>query len=194
MGLTVEKCLQAWTNSLRQMNIKVDVVFLGDSLVYNGNFAPLFHGKKVCNLGLRGDTLEGLKARIEQIIILEPQQVFFMGGINDLANSTEVLFHERYEAILDSLLQLVPASKLIIQSLLPVNTLDFGPISCSNSMIVKANTIIEILARRKGCKFINLFSIYESNGQLPANDTFDGIHLKPESMIRWYQAIEDVLR
>ena len=194
MSLTIEKCLQAWTNSLKQMNIKVDVVFFGDSLVYNGNFSTLFHGKKVCNLGLRGDTLEGLKARIEQIRVLEPQQVFFMGGINDLADSTEVLFHDRYEAVLDSLLQLVPASKIVIQSLLPVNTMSFGSISCTNSMIERANTIIEVLARTKGCKYINLFRIYESNGQLPAYDTVDGIHLKPESMIRWYQAIESLSR
>lgn len=190
MSLTVEKCLQAWTNSLKQMNVKVDIVFLGDSLIFYGNFSQLFPGKKVCNLGLRGDTLEGIKNRIEQVRLLEPQQVFLMGGINDLANTTEELFQNRYESLIRMLLQSVPSTNLVIQSLLPVNTLCFGPISCDNSMIVKANIIIEELARINGCEFINLYRIYERNGQLPDIDTFDGIHLKPGSMSRWYHAIE----
>ena len=60
MGLTVEKCLQAWTNSLRQMNVKADIVFFGDSLTYYGDFASIFPAKVVCNLGLRGDTIQGM--------------------------------------------------------------------------------------------------------------------------------------
>ena len=39
MGVTVEKCLQAWTNSLRQMNAKAEIVFFGDSLTYYGDFS-----------------------------------------------------------------------------------------------------------------------------------------------------------
>ena len=27
MSLTIEKCLQAWTNTLRQLNAKADIVF-----------------------------------------------------------------------------------------------------------------------------------------------------------------------
>jgi len=34
MSEAVEKCLQAWTNSLKQMNTKADIVFFGDSLIY----------------------------------------------------------------------------------------------------------------------------------------------------------------
>jgi len=45
MSVTVEKCLQAWTNSLRQMNAKADIVFFGDSLTYYGNFASVFPNK-----------------------------------------------------------------------------------------------------------------------------------------------------
>lgn len=39
MALTIEKCLQAWTNSLRQMNANSDIAFFGDSLTYYGDFA-----------------------------------------------------------------------------------------------------------------------------------------------------------
>ena len=57
MSLTVEKCLQAWTNSLKQMNAKADIAFFGDSLTYYGDFALVILDKVVCNLGLRGNTI-----------------------------------------------------------------------------------------------------------------------------------------
>ena len=57
MSVTIEKCLQAWTNSFRQLSAKADIVFFGDSLIYHGDFASVFPDKVVCNLGLRGDTL-----------------------------------------------------------------------------------------------------------------------------------------
>lgn len=34
MSFTIEKCIQAWTYSLRQMNVKADVVFFDDSLTF----------------------------------------------------------------------------------------------------------------------------------------------------------------
>lgn len=34
MSLNVEKCFQGWTNSFRQMNAKVIIVFFGASLTY----------------------------------------------------------------------------------------------------------------------------------------------------------------
>lgn len=84
MGLTFEKCLQAWTNSLRYMNAKADIVFFGDSLTYYGDFSSVFSDKVVCNLGLRGDTIQGMIDRVEQVALLEPKVVFLMGGINDV--------------------------------------------------------------------------------------------------------------
>lgn len=48
MSLTVEKCLQAWTNSLKQMNARADIFSLGDSLTYYGDFSSIFPGKVIC--------------------------------------------------------------------------------------------------------------------------------------------------
>lgn len=43
--------------SLKQLKIKADVVFLGDSMTYYGDFALVILDKVVCNLGLRGNTI-----------------------------------------------------------------------------------------------------------------------------------------
>ena len=73
MSLSVEKCLQAWTNSLRQLNEKANIVFFGVSLMYYGDFASVFPGRVVCNLGLRGDTILGMINRVEQVKLLMPK-------------------------------------------------------------------------------------------------------------------------
>lgn len=40
MSFTIEKCIQAWTYSLRQMNVKADVVFFDDSLTFKESVLP----------------------------------------------------------------------------------------------------------------------------------------------------------
>ena len=91
MSLSVEKCLQAWTNSLRQMNAKADIVFFGDSLTYYCVFSSVFPDKVVCNLGLRSDTIQGMIDRVEQVKMFEPNIVYMMGGINDVASLDTVV-------------------------------------------------------------------------------------------------------
>ena len=117
MGVTVEKCLQAWTNTLKQMKAKADIVFLGDSLIYYGDFASAFPNKVVCNLGLRGDTIQGIIDRVEMVRKLEPKQVFLMVGINDVAKCSLEKFKELYCQLMDIVIEQNPGVKLIIQSL-----------------------------------------------------------------------------
>ena len=41
---------------------------------------------KVCNLGLRVDTFQGVINRIEQVRLVHPDKVYIMTEINDVAN------------------------------------------------------------------------------------------------------------
>lgn len=188
MSLTVEKCLQAWTNSLKQMKVIADIVFFGDSHIYYGNFSPLFPRKVVCNLGLRGDTVQGMIERVEQVASLEPKMVFLMAGINDVASCSIDLFENRYELLINHLLKQVPGVKIIIQSILPVNDIQFD-ISCNNNQIVYYNKVIERLARERHLHFINLYHAYVNNGLLPEEYTTDGIHLNDNAYGKWYEEI-----
>lgn len=188
MSLTAEKCLQAWTNSLRQMNAKADIVFFGDSLTYYGNFASVFPDKVVCNLGLRGDTIQGMIERVEQIRLLEPKQMFLMAGINDVAACNLKEFAYRYENLLLSVLNQVVDVDLMIQSMLPVNEKDFT-ISCTNKQIVDCNKVIEFIADKYKIKYLDLFSQYVNNSILPKDITLDGIHLTPKGYTKWYNLL-----
>lgn len=188
MNVTVEKCLQAWTNSLRQMNAKADIVFFGDSLTYYGNFASVFPDKVVCNLGLRGDTIQGMIDRVEQVRMLEPKQVFLMAGINDVADCSVEEFGKQYESLVLKLKELLPDASIVIQSMLPVNDRDFS-ISCNNEQIVKCNELILNIASRYKLYYIDLFSEYEDNTALSQIVTNDGIHLKSMGYNKWYKLL-----
>lgn len=188
MSVTVEKCLQAWTNSLRQMNAKADIVFFGDSLTYYGDFASVFPDKVVCNLGLRGDTIQGMIDRVEQVKILEPKQVFLMAGINDVVNCSIESFGKQYEKLTLKLKELLPNATIVIQSMLPVNDRKFS-ISCNNKQIVECNEPIASIALKYKMQYIDLFSEYDDNGVLSQIVTFDGIHLTQMGYNKWYELL-----
>lgn len=188
MTLSIEKCIQAWTNSFKEMKAQADIVFFGDSLVYYGEFAPLFPDKVVCNLGLRGDSIKGMIDRIDQIRILNPDRVFLMAGINDVACLSEGEFKILYSRLLDTIIHTIPKVTLVVQSILPVNTQHFS-ISCNNAQIVVFNRIIELIVKERGQLFLDLYSLYAENGQLPSSLTTDGIHLKSEAYEKWYDYI-----
>lgn len=188
MGLTVEKCLQAWTNSLRQMNTKADIVFFGDSLTYYGDFSSVFPGKVVCNLGLRGDTIQGMIDRVVQVKILEPKAVYLMAGINDIATSTIESFKEQYRLLINSLQAELPTVSLIVQGLLPVNN-EYFHLSCNNADICLLNNCIKDLVSEFGLYYLDLYSLYEIEGELPVDFTLDGIHINKSAYKMWYNTI-----
>lgn len=191
MSLTVEKSIQAWTNSLRQMNAKADIVFFGDSLTYYGDFSSVFPDKVVCNLGMRGDTLQGMIDRVEQVQLLKPKMVFLMAGINDVAIIAVAEFGRLYSILIDSLLSLLPNVELIIQSILPVNDYDFS-ISCNNQQISLCNGIIDSIAEQRDLRYVDLFSQYAVEGILPNTMTKDGLHLVNGGYVKWYNLIKRI--
>lgn len=188
MGITVDKCLQAWTNSIRQLKARADIVFFGDSLTYYGDFSSVFPNKVVCNLGLRGDTILGLTKRVSQVQLLKPKYVLLQGGINDIVINSKDTFFSEYESLVQELLAVLPSSELILQNLLPVNNLDFS-ISCNNSEIILFNESISNIALQYHLRYIDLFHEYEKDGMLPREITSDGIHLLAYAYSKWYHLV-----
>lgn len=191
MSLTVEKCLQAWTNSLRQLNAKADTVFFGDSLTYYGDFASVFPDKVVCNLGLRGDTIQGMIDRVEQVRLLQPNQVFLMAGINDVAHVTPDEFEVLYNRLLDAISQSLPEATIIVQNMLPVNNQDFR-ISCDNAQIYVCNGRIQKIVKERKLDYLDVYSLYVENGQLPLKITWDGLHIVKESYSKWIALLKTI--
>jgi hexosaminidase len=99
-----------------------DIIFIGNSISDGGEWQELFDDLRIKNRGISGDVSAGVIHRIDEIIERKPAKIFLMIGTNDLARgiSTDslvnnILWIAKYLQIQS------PATKLFIQSILPVN-------------------------------------------------------------------------
>lgn len=177
-------CLYGWSNTLHQLNYDADVVFYGNSITADGYFQKYFPHVKVCNLGYPGNDLEGLTFRVDQIQYLNPEKVFVMGGINKLKEMSDEDFEQKYRCMVDSIMSAVPNAKIYLQSILPVNH-KMTKAYASSKKIISSNEIIKAISQQSGCIYVDLYSLYEENGELPAELTIDGIHLNRKAYEIW---------
>lgn len=181
-------CISGWTNTLNKLNYDADVVFFGNSITRGGDFQDYFTDVKTCNLGYPGDNMDGMMLRIGQIKAVNPEKVFVMAGINGLQYQTEEVFERKYLRMVDSIISAVPEAKVYLQSILPVNH-SMSNVYASSDKIQKANERISGIATRSKCVYVDLWSLYEVDGEMPKELTRDGVHLYPEAYERWIEEI-----
>ena len=181
-------CIQGWTNTLKKLNYDADVVFVGNSITCGGNFQDYFPNVKTCNLGYPGDNMDGVMLRVGQIRAVTPEKVFVMTGINGLQYQTESVFEEKYQRMVDSIKSAVPDAEIYLQSILPVNY-DKTTAYAGKDEIKNANEIIKGIAQRSNCVYVDLWSLYEKDREMPKELTRDGVHLFPEAYDRWMEEI-----
>ena len=178
--------VKGWENTMRQLDYKADIAFFGNSITYYGNFQQAYVDKNVVNLGYPGDNIDGMLWRIETLKAVNPDKVFLMAGINGLKNMEMETFNRKYNQLVDSVRKALPHAKIYLQSILPViknKEKDYG----SNTKISEANEFIKQVAQEKHCTYIDLHSLYVSNGMMPDSLTQDGIHLCDRAYDRWYK-------
>lgn len=183
--------IRGWTNTLQKMSYDADICFLGNSITYASNFQTYFTDKKIVELGYPGDTMIGMMRRMDMLRAVCLEKVFLMAGINDLANQSMDMdeFAERYNVLVDSITNACPHAEVYLESILPVNRSHRMYRNCDR--IIQANQIITRIAGEKGMIYIDLFSLYCIDGQLPDELTNDGIHLLPKAYDRWAEAIRE---
>ena len=108
-----------WTLNLSMRN---HLVFIGDSLTQWGDWGQRFPGYQVINLGIAGETVEGLLARRERIRtkIDNPDFIFLMTGINNIATGQYDIVPP-YREIVRNLTTWYNQAIVVVQSLLPVD-------------------------------------------------------------------------
>ncbi len=181
-------CINGWTNTLNKLNYDADVVFFGNSITRGGDFQDYFTDVKTCNLGYPGDNMDGMMLRIGQIKAVNPEKVFVMAGINGLQSQTDNVFETKYQLMVDSIKSILPEAEIYLQSILPVNH-DMKSGLASKDKIQKANEIVAKIAQRSNCVYVDLWALYEKEGEMPQELTRDGVHLKPEAYERWMEEI-----
>ncbi len=170
------------------------IVMLGNSLTRQGEWSELLQNPQVRNRGINGDHIGGVLNRLDEVVALQPEWLFLMIGINDL------LFHEpdfvirQYEVLLQRLTAALPRTRIVVQSLLPVNN-EVRPLGIRNEDIRVVNAALRELAPRYGCRFLDLHPLFsDAQGRLDARFTKDGIHLNGPAYRIWADAILELLK
>lgn len=180
----------AWHNCLKKMRYNADIVFFGDSITLASDFGLRFPDKRIVNLGIGGDTLAGMTQRIPMIEALKPEKIFIMGGINGLTDHNMAKMFASYRQLVEKIHSATPNAKIHIQSVLPVSKVKEMSLMCHNKTIRAFNIQLRQLAGEKNFIFVDLFSVYEKDGQMNPQLSPDGLHLNKDAYIHWEHAIE----
>ena len=149
--------LESWKNSLDQFYYDdIDIAFYGDSNTMQGNWQNYFPEKKVINLGIAGDSIDGMKDRIKMLNAVNPKKVFIMGGINSITSDNIEDSVERYSQMLDMIAQELPETKIYVQSTLPTYPIWDPWKKVNNEYIQIFNKKLEKVCIDNKCEFIDL--------------------------------------
>jgi lysophospholipase L1-like esterase len=170
-----------------------DIVFLGNSITFWGGWNELLHMPNIKNRGIPGDNTFGVLDRLDEVIDGQPAKVFILIGINDIAKNIpdSVIIHN-YERIINRLKTGSPRTQLYFQTLLPVNdSFKKLPAHYQHDRIKSVNEKLKILVAREHITLIDLYAHFAGpDGQLPANLSFDGVHLKKAGYDIWVDLLK----
>ena len=179
--------------------ISSDIIFLGNSLTDGCEWGELFGNPHIKNRGISGDVVMGIYDRITPILKGKPAKIFLMSGINDVshdltADSVVVMLRKLVIKIkTDS-----PKTKLYLQSLLPVNDefTRFPKVHNKTQVIIDINKGIKLLAKEKGCTYIDLYSrlIAPGTQNLDKKYTNDGLHLLGPGYLIWKEVLKPYVK
>ncbi|WP_206513792.1 GDSL-type esterase/lipase family protein [Pseudoflavitalea rhizosphaerae] len=165
------------------------ILFLGNSITERGPWQELLPGKPVVNRGIGGDNTFGLLARLDSHLVIKPKLIFLLIGINDIGRGlpTEVSANN-YRRIVERIRTVCPKAKLYIQSILPMNEriLTAAYLKNKKDKVIALNNEIRKIAAEYALTFIDLHPVFaDEQGELHANMTIDGIHLRPAAYAKW---------
>lgn len=167
-----------------------DIIFLGNSITNGCEWSELFANPRVKNRGISGDTTMGVYDRLDAILKGQPAKIFLMIGINDLSRGLAAdTVVENFARIVARIREQSPATRLYIQSLLPVSDAFgmFGGHTARRGDIPAINTQLEALAAQHGAAYIDLFSRFvdAQTGKLKTDYSNDGLHLLGKGYLLW---------
>ena len=171
-----------------------DIVFLGNSIAANCEWAELFDNRHVKNRGIQGDRAEWLGDRVDTIIAGHPKKLFLLIGINDLTSGRKPReIAADIEKVVDRFQTESRWTKIYVQSILPVNIRAFGRFEdgAVPAGVAATNRLLEAMCTEKGIVYLDIYTpLVDSNGDLNAAYANDGVHLTGEG----YLVLRDVLK
>ena len=144
------------------------IILLGDDMIEH--FKPaLLSNDRIVNRGIAGDFTKSILLRLDEITLSHPEKVFIMAGINDIREKMPLFMISHYiKKIVNQINTKTPETKIYIQSILPVAVRDqfFDPDQQLNNKIQRMNNKLSKLCTRKNITYIDLYPLFEKDGEL----------------------------
>lgn len=187
-------------NQFNEENKKLEpnkkyVVLFGDSLTQGFNTEQYFKGKPVLNRGISGDTIgtvqddyRGLLKRLDSSCFnCQPSHIFILIGVNDINDGRPIdELINGYKELLERIKLGSPNTKIFVQSALPAR----DKYAKLNEKIIEYNNKLKKLADEMKVEYIDLYSLMkDEKGELKAEFTGDGIHIKEPAYQIWKKEI-----
>ena len=159
------------------------IVFLGNSITEMGDWKTLTGDSTVINRGIGGDITYGILQRLSLVTALKPSKIFLLIGINDIGKDIPpAMIVHNIGRIVDRIRQESPNTRIILQTILPVNPYvrGFPQHYDKNDKVIQANVLLRKLAAEKGLPLVDLYAAFsDQQGYLRKELTGDGLHLTP---------------
>ncbi|MCG8308885.1 MAG: GH92 family glycosyl hydrolase [Cytophagales bacterium] len=170
-------------------NAKDEIIFLGNSITDNAEWAEMFENPKIKNRGIGGDDTDGILERLPEVTESRPSKIFLMIGTNDLAyGKTVEQVEENYAKIIRQIRSESPETEIYVQSILPVD--DAIHYTRPNKSILEINEFLKQLANEDSFTFIDLTEAFSNEeGKLNPKYSIDALHLNGEGYRVWKSMI-----
>ena len=156
------------------------IAFIGDSITAGGDWSTWFPDRLTHNLGHGGETTDGLVARLDAIVELQPDDIALLIGTNDLGvrKSVEHLVRN-IEYTLVSLRRGLPGSRMLVQSILPRGH-EFA------AQIQDANRHLRQFSPSVNAQYLDLWPQFAlENGEIDPAFSDDRLHLNDRGYEAW---------
>ncbi len=168
---------------------KGPVVFWGDSITEWADWNELTGLGKVLNRGIAGDISYGLRYRLDEVIRHRPKKLFILIGTNDISKGipVEAIVHT-YTSILQQLKAELPAAKLYVQAVLPINDslINRQYYKGTNAQILALNAALKEMAGNNKVMYVDTYpAMIDDKKQLHSAFTYDGLHLSGTGYRQW---------
>jgi lysophospholipase L1-like esterase len=170
------------------------VIFLGNSITQGGDWAKVTGDSTVINRGIGADITFGLRARLADVTRRKPSKLFILIGINDISKDIpDAVIAAQYRALIDSVRAQSPATRIFVQSILPLNPTvrNFPQHYDKQERVVAVNRLLREMARATGATYVDLWPIFiDRQNHLDASLTGDGLHLNQQGYERWVRYLK----
>lgn len=189
--------------NLADKSADTELLLMGDSITdFWRNTEGRYSGKqvldeyfgqwKIANFGIAGDTTQGVLWRLEngEGEGFSPRAIMLMIGTNNTARNNAAEIAEGVGAVVMSLEQHFPESKILLLGIFPRG----NPGDAVRGTIADINEIISRLDDGDTVHYLDIGDVFlEPDGSISTDVMSDRLHPTPEGYRRWAEAVKDPL-